>query len=229
VCAPPTLNQAGVAVAPESLFAVRNRVEESGTSEKPRKSPSAAYPCQGKSAEKPTMQVTKNPGCDREQDEHSRSCGCADRAGRAVLINTVFDFSLHRYWPLILIAIGVWLFAKNWGLLGTHRPMCLCERCRTRRLMGPAILITLGVLFLLDNISRFEFHRTWPAILLVIGVVKLMQSNASAEGHFGPLPPGMYPGVTQNVTQNSTSNIPPSAPPPPAPTQTPQPPTSSAR
>jgi hypothetical protein len=47
------------------------------------------------------------------------------------------------------------------------------------------------VLFLLDNTGRMEFHRTWPAILLVIGVVKLMQSNASAEGHLGPLPPGM--------------------------------------
>ena len=112
--------------------------------------------------------------------------------GVLFLINTVFDFSLHRYWPLILIAVGVWLFAKNWGLLA-HRPMCVCERCRTRRLMGPAILVTLGVLFLLDNISRLEFHRTWPAILLVIGVVKLVQSNASYAGHVGPLPPG--PGM----------------------------------
>jgi Domain of unknown function (DUF5668) len=55
--------------------------------------------------------------------------------------------------------------------------------------MGPAILVTLGVLFLLDNVGRIGFDRTWPAILLVIGVVKLMQSNASSEGHTGPLPP----------------------------------------
>jgi hypothetical protein len=55
--------------------------------------------------------------------------------------------------------------------------------------MGPAILVTLGILFLLDSAGRIEFHRTWPAILLVIGVVKLMQSNASSEGHTGPLPP----------------------------------------
>jgi hypothetical protein len=139
--------------------------------------------------------------------------------GMLFLINTVFDFSLHRYWPLILIALGVWLFAKNWGLLGTHRPMCLCERCRTRRLMGPAILVTVGVLFLLDNISRFEFHRTWPAILLVVGVVKLMQSNASSDGHYGPPPLGSYPGPGTNPP-----GAPPSVPPP---TQTPQPPTSS--
>ena len=123
--------------------------------------------------------------------------------GLLFLINTVFDFSLHRFWPIILIVLGVWLFAKHWGLLGSHRPYCVCEHCRTRKLMGPAILVTLGVLFLLDNVGRFEFHRTWPAILLVIGVVKLMQSNASSDGHIGPLPPG-------------STGYPPNTPPPPA-------------
>jgi hypothetical protein len=110
--------------------------------------------------------------------------------GVLFLINTAFDFSLHRFWPLVLIVLGVYLFAKHWGLLGNYRPGCICERCRTRRLMGPAILVTLGVLFLLDNISNIDFGKTWPAILLVIGVVKLMQSNASYSGHVGPLPPG---------------------------------------
>ncbi len=129
--------------------------------------------------------------------------------GVLFLINTVFDFSLHRFWPIILIVLGVWLFAKHWGLLGGSRPYCICEHCRTRKLMGPAMLVTFGVLLLLDNVSGVEFHRTWPAILLVIGVVKLVQSNASSEGHIGPLPPGMPPGVTSNN------------PPPPAP-QAPQ-------
>jgi hypothetical protein len=123
--------------------------------------------------------------------------------GVLFLINTVFDFSLHRFWPIILIVLGVWLFAKNWGLLGSYRPICVCENCRTRKLMGPAILVTLGVLFLLDNVGRFEFHRTWPAILLVIGVVKLVQSNASSDGHVGPRFPG-------------SSGFPPNTPPPPA-------------
>jgi hypothetical protein len=109
--------------------------------------------------------------------------------GILFLINTAFDFSLHRYWPLILIGLGVWLFARNWGLLGGYRPGCVCQRCRTRRLMGPAMLLCLGVLFLLDETTSIEFYKTWPAILLVIGVVKLVQSNASYAGHVGPLPP----------------------------------------
>ena len=123
--------------------------------------------------------------------------------GLLFLFNTAFDFSLHRYWPLILIVLGVYLFGKHWGLLGGYRPVCVCERCRTRRLMGPAMLVTFGVLFLLDNISNIDFGKTWPAILLVIGVVKLVQSNASYTGHVGPLPPG-------------SSGYPPNVPPPPA-------------
>ena len=111
---------------------------------------------------------------------------------------------MDRFWPLILIFLGVWLFAKHWGLLGGRTAMCRCERCRTSKLMGPAILVTLGVLFLLDNVSHVDFGRTWPAILLVIGVVKLMQSNASSDGHFGPPRPSAPP------------NFPPSTPPPPA-------------
>jgi hypothetical protein len=141
-------------------------------------------------------------------------------AGAAILIGLGVLFLLHTaglfeigmglFVSLILIFLGVWLFAKHWGLLGSRTALCYCERCRTGKLMGPAILVTLGVLFLLDTTSRLEFHRTWPAILLVIGVVKLMQSNASSAGHVGSRPPA----------------APPSAPPPPA-AQNPEQPTSS--
>jgi len=139
--------------------------------------------------------------------------------GVLFLINTAFDFSLHRYWPLILIVLGVYLFAKHWGLVGGYRPACVCERCRTRRLMGPAMLVTLGVLFLLDNISNVDFGKTWPAILLVIGVVKLVQSNASYVGHVGPLPPGAPghppstpPPAGMSGTFSGPGTTPPAAP-----------------
>jgi len=126
--------------------------------------------------------------------------------GVLFLLHTVglFEFGIGHFWPLILIGLGGWIFAKNWGLIESNHRMCLCERCRTRKLMGPAILVTLGVLFLLDNVGRIGFDRTWPAILLVIGVVKLMQSNASSEGHTGPLPP--------------VAGFPPTGFPPPPPT-----------
>ncbi len=96
----------------------------------------------------------------------------------------LFSIDVVHFVSLILIVLGVWLFAKHWGLLGTYHPTCVCERCKTSKLMGPAILVTLGVVFLIG------FFKAWPAILLVIGAVKLMQSNASTTGHIGPLPPG---------------------------------------
>ena len=124
-------------------------------------------------------------------------------AGAAVLIGLGILFLLHTaglfeigmglFVSLILIFLGVWLFAKHWGLIGTNQAICRCERCRTGKLMGPAILMTLGIIFLLHSVSRLDFWRTWPAILLVIGVVKLVQSNASAEGHVGLLPPSTPP------------------------------------
>jgi len=115
------------------------------------------------------------------------------------------EFGMDRFWPVILIFIGGWMFLRNWGTLGSHGPDCQCSRCRTRRMIGPrlaftmcqcarcrmrrisgpAIVFTIGVLFLLSNLhgSSLGFHRTWPVILLVVGALKLLQGSASVEGH----------------------------------------------
>ncbi len=101
----------------------------------------------------------------------------------------IFEFGLDRFWPLLLIFFGGWMFAKQWGLFGQssalRRISCQCDRCRMRRITGPAILMTIGILFLLQTLYVVDFDRTWPAILLVIGIVKLLQSNASSAGHTG--------------------------------------------
>jgi len=58
------------------------------------------------------------------------------------------------------------------------------------------MLVTIGMLFLLQSLNVADFDRTWPAILLVVGVVKLLQSNASAAGHIdrlAPAPPAVAP------------------------------------
>lgn len=62
---------------------------------------------------------------------------------------------------------------------------CNCARCRTRGLMGPAVLVTLGVLLLLSEFHVARFHYTWPVILIVIGLVKVLIASASTEGHRG--------------------------------------------
>ena len=117
----------------------------------------------------------------------------------------VFEFGFHHFWPFILIFLGGWLFARRWGLLGQDGVSCQCERCRSQHIMGPVIIFALGVLFLLDSVSSLGIWRTWPLILLVVGGIKLLQSNASAEGHVEPQPP-VYPpaGVPPTAAPPST-------------------------
>jgi len=67
-----------------------------------------------------------------------------------------------------------------------YNQYCPCARCRAHGFMGPAVLITIGVLFLFDQMGRthwMEFGFTWPALLIVIGVIKLLEHSASIEGH----------------------------------------------
>jgi hypothetical protein len=85
---------------------------------------------------------------------------------------------------------------------------CSCARCRCRGFLGPVVLITLGVLFLLSEFTHWRFHQTWPILLIAIGVVKVMGSSADTAGHVPPYFPGL-------------AGPPPSAVPPP---QDPHPP-----
>src|SRR3989440_511259 len=51
----------------------------------------------------------------------------------------------------------------------SDRIRCGCRRCMIRGLMGPAVIITVGVLFLLDQMrsGHFSFGNTYPVILIV--------------------------------------------------------------
>jgi hypothetical protein len=52
--------------------------------------------------------------------------------------------------------------------------------------MGPAIVVTIGLLFLLDQMShsaRFDFGNTWPFLLIVIGAISLASALAPMTGH----------------------------------------------
>ena len=126
----------------------------------------------------------------------------------------VFDFGMERVWPLILMFLGGWLFARNYGWLGSSN--LGDRRYGSRRLMGPAVLFTVGALFFLESLRVAPFHRTWPVILLVIGGIKLAGGNTPANTN--PLPPDMGAG--------SGGFTPPPPPPPPAP---PAPPSSDAK
>ncbi len=43
-------------------------------------------------------------------------------------------------------------------------------------LMGPVVLITMGVLFLIGKLGLgYSFNQLWPVLLIVIGLVKLFE------------------------------------------------------
>lgn len=80
---------------------------------------------------------------------------------------------------------------------------CGCTRCRCYGLMWPALLVLLGVLFLLDNFHLFSFDRGWPLILIVAGAVWVLQSSASISGHVEPGPP-LISGIAASPPPTST-------------------------
>jgi Domain of unknown function (DUF5668) len=74
-----------------------------------------------------------------------------------------------------------------------------------RRLMGPAILLLVGVLALLhqaDIIDSF-WRLFWPLLLILVGVIKLAERAALASEHYPDTPyapyqqpyPGAYQGA----------------------------------
>ena len=58
--------------------------------------------------------------------------------------------------------------------------------CRVRGLVGPIMLITVGVIFLIGEYTAHGFGDLWPVLLVVGGILTLFQSTASREGHLGP-------------------------------------------
>jgi hypothetical protein len=81
--------------------------------------------------------------------------------------------------------------------------------------MGPAILVTLGILLLLGEMRVVSFDYTWPVLLIVIGVVKVLQGNASLQGHvqypYGgnagyPVPPQTPPAPPTTSNPGQVSN-----------------------
>ena len=52
----------------------------------------------------------------------------------------------------------------------------------------PVVLITAGVLFLLDEFTRYDFDRTWPILLIAIGLA-LVAGRSMPAGQVAPQVP----------------------------------------
>jgi hypothetical protein len=76
------------------------------------------------------------------------------------------------------------------------------DRSLVRAIRGPVTLITVGVLFALNNFTAYGFERTWPVLLIVFGLLSLLRRGTdpprtSPGPAFSPYtyppPPGGYP------------------------------------
>jgi hypothetical protein len=86
----------------------------------------------------------------------------------------------------------------------SDRIRCRCARCTIRGLMGPAVVITIGVLFLLQQVrgGYFDFGNTYPIILVVIGAILLAAALAPMEGHISTSAPAVPPAPGTGPTQS---------------------------
>jgi hypothetical protein len=82
-----------------------------------------------------------------------------------------------------------------------------------RAIKGPVMMITIGVLFALDNFTPFGFGRTWPVLLVISGILSLgrapMRPRVQYQGQWGPprpaapAPPPPPPPPAQSVNPTS--------------------------
>src|SRR5271169_2753937 len=69
-----------------------------------------------------------------------------------------------------------------------------------RAIRGPVTLITVGVLFALNNFTPYGFDKTWPVLLIVFGLLSLLRRSMEPVPpapepppyNFPPPPPGGY-------------------------------------
>lgn len=87
-----------------------------------------------------------------------------------------------------------------------------------RRLRGPAFLLLVGALALLNQADILSWGKSWPFFLILAGVLKLAERAALATGGYpqGPYPgqpyPGQYPGSNPIATPGATLEGAPHAP-----------------
>jgi hypothetical protein len=84
-----------------------------------------------------------------------------------------------------------------------------------RAIRGPIILITVGVLFALNNFTRYQFDQTWPVILIVFGLLALLRRGTYRHPATGPEPQTWPPQGGYSGSGSYRQSQYPSAPPSP--------------
>jgi hypothetical protein len=108
-------------------------------------------------------------------------------AGPIVLIAVGFLFLLNNFgfhipmgrligdfWPAILVFFGIMNIMRALATGGVRSHGLLT---------GGVMMTTVGALFLLQNLTGIGFGRTWPLLLIALGLLGVMRfSGASVQG-----------------------------------------------
>ncbi len=90
-----------------------------------------------------------------------------------------------------------------------------------RAIRGPITLITLGVLFALNNFTQYHFEQTWPVLLIVFGLLSLVRRSVEPprpprQGPYGyppqQQPPGSHSSGSYSQSQYKAGSQPGSQP-----------------
>jgi hypothetical protein len=128
-------------------------------------------------------------------------------SGAVILIVLGVLFLLHNLgpwylgfdimWPILLIALGAWLFAKR----------RVAPEERHRSLTGPVLLVTIGALWLISNLHGPSGWNTWPIILLILGLIQLVERGYLGGNPLPPPPSGPPSTATDQSEQQPPSEV----------------------
>ena len=86
------------------------------------------------------------------------------------------------------------------------------SRSLVHAVRGPITLITLGILFALNNFTPYGFDKTWPVLLIVFGLLSLMRRGMEPPPSPPPPAPNFPPPYAypqQSGYAHSTYSQPP--------------------
>ncbi|MCL2660347.1 MAG: hypothetical protein FWD64_07515 [Acidobacteriaceae bacterium] len=106
-----------------------------------------------------------------------------------------FHVSMQRILPILIIALGVWLFLHLMGLSGSSMADdgSACYRVRlANALRGPVWIVLIGLLSLLASFGILSLRRSWPLFLIAGGGMVLLdrwlRNSAAARAAAPPAP-----------------------------------------
>ena len=82
------------------------------------------------------------------------------------------------------------------------------DRGLVRAIRGPVTLITVGVLFALNNFTAYGFEKTWPVLLIVFGLLSLLRRGMEPVPAPPPTAPFAYPPPGSYAQSTYTQNPP---------------------